>query len=382
MNKKQTLLVSALLGLSLALSFSGGYFFHKFWVSDNPYPLLSEAYSLLVDNAYDEIPAGSSLEYGMIRGMVGAYNDPYTIFVEPPQHELQSDTLQGSFGGIGVELSRDNDGLIILHPIQNGPADLAGIEDGDQLLSVDETTIMGELNMEEVVALIRGPEGEEVIIIVSRPVEQIELTFIIERGNIPLPSVTWHIAADEPRLGVIQINLIAESTPEEIINAVEDLSNRGATHFVLDLRGNRGGLLMEGIETATLFLKDGFIIEQQYREEKVKLSEVDKEGKLSDIPMLVLVDRDTASAAEIIAGALQANGRAVLIGVQTFGKDSIQRVYELKDGSSIHVTAARWWFPNLNFPVDGAGLLPDIIIMPEEGISDPGIKAAIEFFFG
>lgn len=382
MKKNQAIIISLLFILSISLAFWGGYIFNETIFSDNEFPTLSEAYALLTKHAFDDIPEGNSLEYGMIQGMVNEFGDPYTIFVEPPQHELQSNTLQGSFGGIGAELSRDIDGLIILHPIPNGPADLGGIEDGDQLLMVEDVSIKVEHSLDDVVAMIRGPEGEDVSITIFRPANKEEQIFVIERGNIPIPSVTWHLAADEPRLGIVQINVIADSTPDEILNAVDDLRSRGATHFALDLRGNRGGLLDAGIDTADLFLNSGSIIEKQFRGEDIKQSNAGRKTDLNDIPLVVLVDRYTASAAEIIAGALQVNERAILIGEQTFGKDSIQLVFDLRDGSSLHVTAARWWFPGLDFPVNGAGLIPNIIVDPNQEFSDPVINAAITFFFG
>lgn len=382
MNKKQTFLLSSLMGISLAFAFVGGYLFHKYIIADGEFALLSEAHSLLLNNAFEEPPDDPALEYGMIRGMLQAYDDPYTVFVDPPQHELQSDNLEGSFGGIGAQVSRDADSNFILYPIPDGPADLAGVEDGDILIRVDDEEVNPEQSMDDVIARVRGPEGEIVTIVVLRASSNSELTFEIARGNIALPSVTWHLAADEARLGVIEINIVAASSADEVLNAVDDLSEKGATHFVLDLRGNRGGLLDAGIDVAALFLESGTIIERQYRGEEAEKYEVDEEGELAEIALIVLVDENTASAAEIIAGALQANGRAMLVGEQTFGKDSIQVVFELMDGSSIHVTTAKWWFLGIEFPVGDGGLIPDVILEPEETDVDEGMAAVIEILFG
>jgi len=370
------------MGLSLAIAFGGGIYFQKYFLGADEFALLSEAHTLLVNNAYDDAPAAPELEYGMIRGMVAAFGDPYTVFVDPPQHELQSDDLQGSFGGIGAQIRRDDENNYLLYPIPDGPADMAGIEDGDVLVRVDGEAVTSETSIEDVLARVRGPEGQVVVIGVLRGENNEALSFDIERGNIALPSVTWRLAADEARLGVIEINVVAASTVDEIQAAVADLSGRGATHFLLDQRGNRGGLLNAGIDTAALFLDGGDIIERQYRDEEAEVYEADADGMFADMALIVLVDGSTASAAEIIAGALQANGRALLVGAQTFGKDSIQLIFELRDGSSIHVTTAKWWFPQIAFPVGAGGLEPDVVLTPEELAGETGIQAVIEILFG
>ncbi|MFN2152681.1 MAG: S41 family peptidase, partial [Anaerolineales bacterium] len=166
-----------------------------------------------------------------------------------------------------------------------------------------------------------------------------------------------------------------------ILYAVQDLQGRGATRFVLDLRGNGGGLLVEGVDIARLFLEDGVVIEQQYKGEDVETYEVKKPGELSEIPLVVLVDGGTASAAEIIAGSLQAHQRAPLIGTSTYGKDSVQLVFELKDKSSLNVTSAKWWIPGLEPPVGEGGLQPNITVSTENtNDTDLYLEAARQFF--
>ncbi len=145
---------------------------------------------------------------------------------------------------------------------------------------------------------------------------------------------------------------------------MEDLQQRGATAFVLDLRDNPGGLLDAGVDIARLFLKEGSVMQQQYRGQEVKTFEVEKPGPLADLPLAVLINHGSASAAEIAAGALQAHRRATLIGEPSYGKDSIQLVFTLQDGSSLHVTSAQWWIPGLQKPVGEQGLQPDILIDP------------------
>jgi carboxyl-terminal processing protease len=180
----------------------------------------------------------------------------------------------------------------------------------------------------------------------------------------------------------MRVNVIAASTPKEIKDAVADLQSRGATHFVLDLRGNGGGLLVEGVDIARLFLSEGVVIQQQYKGKDVQTYEVEKAGSLKDIPLAVFVDGNTASAAEIISGALQNQQRAPLIGTPTYGKDSVQLVFELQDQSSLHVTSAKWWIPGLEPPVGEGGLQPNIAVSTENSETDnPFVDAAIQYFF-
>jgi carboxyl-terminal processing protease len=225
---------------------------------------------------------------------------------------------------------------------------------------------------------VRGPVGKTVALRLSRPPDYSTVEVTILRKEIAQPSVTWHLEPSQPKVGVVEINIIAASTPGEIEKAVADLQERGATHFILDLRDNGGGLLSAGVDTASLFLEEGVVMQQQYRGKDVETFRVQRPGTLSGIPLAVLVNQNTASAAEIIAGALQAHGRAMLVGTPTFGKDSIQLIFELQDGSSMHVTAAKWWIPGLEKPEDVAGLQPDRLVEGDNPQGEDYIQYAIQ----
>jgi carboxyl-terminal processing protease len=344
---------------TLGMTFTAGYITNDFVERrTDEYPLLHEAIDILESNALNPLPEQNVLEYGMIRGVVQAYNDPYTIFLEPPQHELQTNQLEGTFGGIGVKIER-GEGEILLYPFPDGPAFEAGVRNGDKLVSVDGVIITPEMTNDVIDAMIRGLVGKNVVLVVLRLTEGEEHTFMIKRREVALPSVIYYPVAGEPRIGILQVSVMADTTPDEILRAVEALEANGTHYFILDLRENGGGLLNAGVETARLFLEAGIVIEQQYRGEQVERFSAHDPGSLADIPLVVLVDHQTASAAEIVAGALQINNRAVLVGEPTYGKDTIQLVFELQDGSSLHVTAAHWWFPELDFPVDGVGVKPN-----------------------
>jgi len=369
----------------ITVGFIAGYFIREYVTNKSrSFLILNEAYDILLDQGLESIPEGSSLEYGMIRGMLQAYGDPYTIFVEPVQHELESNTLQGKFGGIGVNLDRDTEGFVVLYPFPTSPAREAGIQDGDRLLKINDIPIIPETSIDIVLAELRGKVNERVRLIIARRPDFNPIDVTIKREEIPIPSVSWHLDISEPRLGVVAVNVISASTPDEIEIAFEDLRNQGAQAFVLDLRNNSGGLLKSGVDIARLFLEDGVILQQQYRDMDIETFQVMKPGSLSSLPLVVLVNENTASASEIVAGALKANGRALLIGAPTFGKDSIQLVYDLDDGSSLHVTAARWWIPGLETTIQETGIIPDINISPATMPSapDPIITEAIRILFG
>lgn len=383
--RKETLLnaLSILMTvLAVGMAFVAGYLVRDRRAPGGELPILRQANEILRMNGYNDPPPDPALEYGMIRGMLQAYNDPYTYFNEPAQFEISSQNLEGKFGGIGVTLGRDQDNMLVLHPIADGPAAKAGVLDGDRLVQVDKMVVNETTPTDQIVAAVRGPVGTKVSIGVSRPPENQRLDFVIERQEYALPSVTGYIEPLDPRIGVLKINVIAATTADELIKNVQDLSERGATHFVLDLRDNSGGLLDSGIETARLFLSDGEVIIQQYKGQPEKAFDVNQPGQLVDIPLAILVNQNTASAAEIIAGAIKAHQRAPLIGTRTFGKDTIQLVFQLKDKSSLNVTAAHWWVPGIP-KFGGVGIEPDTgVEVPAEPQSiDPFMQAAIKYFF-
>lgn len=360
--------------LIVAVAFMGGFLYHEWKFGDisvlsgTKFPLLVEAYDLLKSNAYFDLPEVKSLEYGMIRGMLQAYNEPHTVFVEPPQHELQTHELQGKFGGIGVRIERDAENYVYLYPLPDSPAQKAGVQDGDRLIKVGDFSIGPDTRTDEVQAAVRGPVGQKITITVGHKPDYQPVEISMERAEVPIPSTTWNLAPNQPEIGILHIRVIADTTPEEVKKAIADLKEQGATRFVIDVRNNGGGLVEAGVNTARLFLTDGQVIEQQYRGKPVKSYEVTSPGEFANLPIVILVNKGTASAAEIFAGALQGQGRAPIVGTNTYGKDTIQLVFRLSDGSSLHVTAAHWWIPGLSDKITGTGLIPDILV--EENADD------------
>lgn len=362
-----------------ALAFFTGYLARAAW----PPPgeelyLLREAKRLLEAHYLDPLPESIELERGMIRGMVDTLDDPFTTLVDPAVHELQRDDLSGEYGGIGAIITRDESRLVHLAPFEDSPAERAGIEEGDTLHQVDDLVINVQTRLEEISAAIRGPLGSEVTLLVSKTEDSEDASEIrILRESIPLPSVTSYAHPDDPTVGVIAITIFSEKTPGEVEEHFSSLRQEGMTALVLDLRDNSGGLLDSAIEVARFFLDDGLILKEIQSEGKIVEHSAESPGEGASIPLSVLVNGGTASAAEIVAGALQANGRAALVGQKTFGKGSVQLVFELRDGSSLHVTSARWLTAN-GIALDQRGLKPDIPLDSEAETTDIILQKALE----
>jgi len=341
------------MGLQVVIVFLAmaiGYFGHRFiFQNQEDLGLVKQAWNILNKNTILELPSDEKLQHGMVRGMLETLNDPYTFFVEPAATEIQTDELSGSFGGIGVRLERDTKMNWRLYPFPDSPALEAGVEDGDILVSVDDLEINKETNDITLIAAVRGPVGKEVNITVVRRNETIN--FRIERENVPLPTVSWNLLPEVKGIGLVKVNQISETTADEMIEAILDLKDREAVYFILDLRDNGGGLVEAGVEMVNLFLKEGETFRQQFKDQEVEIFEVVEEGQFADIPLALLVNGNTASSAEIIAGAIKKHDRAPVIGTPTYGKTSIQYIFDLQDGSSIHVTSGRWWIPGVSFPL-------------------------------
>lgn len=343
-------------------------------------PILDESLKIIGEYGLYEITDEMNLQYGMIRGMIQEYGDPYTAFVEPVQNELQSNELAGSYGGIGSVIEYREDGNYYLIPYPNSPASNEGIQEHDRLIAVDDVPVTEFPDASEIASAVRGEVGTKIqITVLKQPDYTTSETYKIKRQEVPLPSLLAYQDDLYPEIGVVNIHIIADSSRDELVSAIEELQSKGAERFVIDIRNNGGGLLDAGIELAELFLsKDQVIIAQQAKGEEVKITTTNKNGKFSDLPVIILVNENTASAAEIFAGALQANQRAELVGKKTYGKNTIQLVFNLQDDSSFRVTNANWWFPAIETFAAGAGLVPDIEFLDIDSMETTIMNAAIE----
>jgi carboxyl-terminal processing protease len=339
--------------------------------------LLHEADSLLQENYYSELPGKRTRVYGAIRGLVASLEDPYTYFVEPQTAEIDASNLAGAFGGIGAEISLDEEGRFVVTRVYEGnPAAEAGIQVGDIIVAVDGQSVESETpNMDDLIARIRGPVGEPVALTLLRDGERLELEMV--RAEVLIPSVIAEILPEDGRIGYIKITRFTERSPKEVEDAIHDLRAQGAEAFVLDLRDNGGGLVDSAVGVVSHFLSGGVVVrEERGQEAEERVLTAQPGGLALDDPLVVLVNANTASASEIVAGALQDRGRAQLIGQTTLGKGSVQVILSLSDGSSLHVTSALWFTPE-NHPLSGQGLTPDLPVEPVEG-ADAELAAAID----
>ncbi|MBQ3458955.1 MAG: S41 family peptidase [Synergistaceae bacterium] len=306
----------------------------------------------------DKKPAKEDdLLHGAARGMVEAWKDPYTRFVSPSQLKDEEIELEGKYGGLGMYIG-DRDGqILVISPMEDSPAERAGLKTKDQIVKVDNDVVIGWTS-DRVVQKLRGEPDTKVTVWVRREGEDELLSFEITREIIKLHSVRYEMLSDD--IGYLKLTQFKHNTADESRNAVRDMMKKGMRALILDLRNNGGGLLDASVKISSLFLRDGMIVETKGRSERSNEKYyADKNYYLTNVPMTVLINGGSASASEIVAGALNDRGRAKLIGEKSFGKGSVQTLFPLTDGSGIYVTIARYYTPSGKV-IDHVGLEPDI----------------------
>jgi carboxyl-terminal processing protease len=343
------------------------------------YQILEEVLALLYEEFYGEIPDHKTLAYGAIRGLLFTLDDPYTSFMEPQVASILNEDASGKFEGIGATVRMREDGFLeIVRPLPDHPAEAAGLEAGDLILSVDDRSIVG-MGLYEAIGLIRGPAGTEVELEVARPDEDETFFVTVTRASIEMPIVESEMLDD----GIAYIRLTefdanARNAVEEVLEAQLDEDPRA---LIFDLRDNPGGWLDQAIKIGDLFLDRGIVAikrDSDGNEDRYGTFDGDM-GE--DIPMVVLINGGSASASEIVAGAFQDRDRAILIGETTLGKGSVQHPHNLSDGSRLNVTTAHWYTPD-NHSIHEAGLEPDIEVQVSEDTpadEDPQLERAIEY---
>jgi len=379
------LLRGALLGAVFGLTFFAGFIVRD-RLSEAPsgeasahFALLAEVEHLLQQHYLRDLPPAREMEYAAIRGYLGALQDPFTFFIDPPVAQNESEVLAGKYGGIGVQVRRNERGELVLFPFRDGPAARAGIMDGDLLIAVNRMPLAPDERIDVIDRLLRGEvgEGRGVTVTVRQPGQPDTREYFIEFEEVMVPSVIWRIIPEAPALGYIQLLRFTARTPEELRAALADLATQNAQALILDLRGNSGGLLEESVAVASEFLDGGVVFYERSRHgEKETLATPG--GAAVSQPLVVLVDQGTASAAELVAGAIRDRGRGILIGQKTYGKGSVQLIFRLSDDSSIHITAAEWFTP-ARVALDGQGLQPDIAMIPAEDGRDVELGEAIRY---
>lgn len=384
----QALILGILTGITIAVVFAAGFFARDIIqlspalaasTGSGEYLLLDEVQALINQNYLREQPDPTHRVYGAVRGMLATFNDPYTFFIDPPVAQSESDVLAGTYGGIGVQVNRNEMGEFILLPFADSPAQAAGIEDGDILIAINgedvEITTRQDVVDQQMRGEVRDDHGVEITIKKRR--DDTLITVFIPFAVINVPSVIWRQLDEDPTIGLVQILRFTSRTPEELRNAIADLEQRAIDSLVLDLRNNSGGLLQESIAVADEFL-DGGVVVYEVTQQSERTFRAEPGGSITNLPLIVLVNRGTASASELVAGAIQDNNRGMLIGQNTFGKGTVQQIFRLSDQSSLHITSAEWLTPSRS-RLDQVGLTPDIYMIPDPNGRDVELGEAIRW---
>ena len=303
----------------------------------------------------------TKMYYGAMKGLVSSVGDPFTRFVEPKELEEENLEMEGEYGGLGIYITSREGRTIVIAPIENTPADRVGLKPLDEIVKVDEKVVIG-MTSDEVVKLMRGPAGKPVKIGVRRKKEEKILEFNIVREIIKIKTVRLEMLGG--RIAYIKINQFNLKTDTELEAIIKTAKSKKATGILLDLRNNPGGLLNSCVDVTSQFISGGVVVGMDGRFEKAKDTLYATEGRATKLPVVALVNEGSASAAEILAGALKDHKRGQIVGTKTFGKGSVQSLFNLPDNSGIYITIARYTTPS-GYVIDHKGLEPNIKVAGE-----------------
>jgi len=342
--------------------------------------LFWDVWSLLASKYVDPTVLDyKNMVYGAIRGMVWSLEDPYTTFLTPKENKDFQESLGGTLEGIGAELTLRDSLITVVSPLKNSPAKRAGLLPEDIILKVNGDDVQ-DFTLEQVVMKIRGPRGTKVTLTIGRKGSEEPFDLVIERETINISSVEWKMIGS---IAHIELNQFGDKTKEEFTRAIGDLLLKRPTGIILDLRYNGGGYLDGAVDIVSEFVEKGKVVSVKKRNpNEDEVIYVTGKARMAQTPMVVLINKGSASASEIVAGAIRDSGRGIIIGESSFGKGTVQEVENLIDGSSLRVTIAKWFTPN-NINISKVGIKPDIEVKrtPEDikANRDPQLDAAIEY---
>lgn len=310
-----------------------------------------------IERNYVETQDPKGLIYGAIKGMVQGL-DPHSSFMTKEEHQDLLMETKGSFSGVGIEITIRDNTIVVVSPIEGSPAYEAGLEAGDRIIKIDDKATV-DMTLMDAVRHIRGEKGTKVRLTIMREGQEKPLEFSLVRDVIPLKSVrTYRLT---PSVGYVRVSNFQAKTTEDLVSAMDALEKGGKVEgLILDLRNNPGGLLSQAIEVSDLFLDAGIIVSTKGRDSSQNMEvTAQKDERERKYPLVVLVNGGSASAAEIVAGALQDNKRALVLGTRTFGKGSVQTILPLSDGSGLRLTTARYYTPS-GKSIQVSGIVPDV----------------------
>ena len=318
-----------------------------------------EAWNIVHKQYVDQPVDDVALMRGAIRGMMDALGDKQTFYMDPEVYNSETSSLAGAYEGIGAYVDTQGDYLTIIRPIVGSPAEKAGLLPGDKVIAIDGEDMTG-VPPEQARLKVLGPEGSQVELTVSREGESDPLKFVITRAKVSINSVEGKML--DNNLAYIHINNFGEQTSQELDTTLGDLMKQNPKGIILDLRDNPGGYLTTAVDVGSQFIDKGVILYEKHGDGTRDAYDAHGNGLATDIPMVVLINEGSASASEIVAGALQDYGRAKLIGVQSYGKGSVQNWVPLSNNQgAARVTIARWLTPKERL-IDHIGLTPDVVV--------------------
>ncbi len=343
-----------------------------------------QSWSLLRQQAFKRAPKTRQDTYSAIEKMLEPLGDPFTRFLRPDQYLSLRTSTRGELTGVGLQIALDpqTGELTVIAPIEGSPADRAELRPLDRIVKINGTAT-ASISLDEAAERMRGPAGTKVLLTVAREgTPEFEVPLLRDRIELNPVYAELHREAAGP-VGYIRLSQFNGNAVDEMAEAIQQLEAQGASRYILDLRSNPGGLLQAGVEIARLWLDQGVVVYTVNREGVQDRIEA-RDGALSQAPLVVLVNGGTASASEILAGALQDNGRAKLVGTQTFGKGLIQSLFDLSDGSGLAVTVAKYQTPS-HRDINKSGITPDIVVDAQElrreqvaTLEDPQYRAALD----
>lgn len=319
--------------------------------------------------------------YGAIKGLLASFGDPYTMFFTPEESKVFEGEIAGEFGGVGMEMGQKDGVLTVVAPLKDTPAAKAGILAGDKVIKIGDK-VSADMTTDKAIDLIRGEPGTSVTLTITREGLSEPKVFTLVRAKISIPTVDTEKRPDK-KVFIIKLYSFSAQSPELFRNALNEFANTGYTHLVLDLRNNPGGYLDAAVSMASWFLPEGDVVVKE-------IGKTDKDTVLhkskgpgifkGKIDMVVLVNKGSASASEILAGALSEHGVATLMGTQTFGKGSVQELMKLTSDTSIKITVAKWYTPK-GVSISDSGLTPKIKLEPnKDETHDAQLESAVNFF--
>lgn len=370
-------------GFKLSLDVAGGGARVVSKVDYDEYSTYRDNYAKLIDfdkylkdNFYMPVSA-ETLEVGAYKGMFASLGDRYTVYYTADEYQRQSENTQGEFSGIGATVSMNESGyLIVIEVLPGGAAESEGLLAGDIILSVDGVSYEGQ-DLNGAVALLHGEEGSEILLLVSRNGEEFEKTLI--RAKVITPSVSSEWLADGS-IGYIRVSSFANKTAEDFGAALREMEEKQARGLIIDLRNNGGGLVDRGVEIADMLLNAGTAVTVRSDREGAESTVYTTEDGATSLPYVLLVNGETASTSEILAGAVKDNGGGRIVGTQTTGKGILQRLERFTGGDGARITVAQYFTPNGD-AVHGVGITPDFIVEdpdPNGNGADMQLEKAIE----